>query len=306
MTATQAASQRVLVAGATGMLGGVIVRKLLMSRVPVRAIGRNREKLQQLEALGAETMVGDLLVPTVARRACRDVDQVCATANNVMGAGVNSPNRVDLPAYRNLCDAAKQEGVRRLVYVSARNTGPDSILDFFRLKRQLEGVVRDSGVPYVIVRPSAYMDVWAGVLFGDGEVKHPTATLFGDGRRIRNFIAVDDVADFVVAILASGDVCNEIVDIGGPSNVSLADFATLVERALAVPVKRRHIPVPVMRIGRLLLRPFNERVSRMMTMGYWSTLEDLPYDDWTIAARRFGLAPRSLEAFVAERYQPRR
>jgi uncharacterized protein YbjT (DUF2867 family) len=306
MTATQTASRRVLVAGATGMLGGVIVRKLLMGGIPVRAIGRNRATLQPLEALGAETVVGDLLNPPAARRACRDVDQIVTTANNVMGAGANSPNRVDLPAYRNLCDAAKQEGVRRLVYVSARNTGPDSLLDFFRLKHRLESVVRESGVPYVILRPSAFMDVWVRVLFGEREVTNPTATLFGDGRRILNFIAVDDVADFVLAILASGDVCNEIVEIGGPSNVSLADFATLVERSLAVPVKRRHIPVPAMRIGRLLLRPFSERLSRMMTMGYWSTLEDLPYDDWPIAARRFGLSPRSLEAFVTERYPSRK
>ena len=61
-----------------------------------------------------------------------------------------------------------------------------------------------------------------------------------------------------------------------------------------------------MRIGRLLVRPFSERISRMLTMGYWSTLEDLPYDDWPISARRFGLSPRTLEAFVTERYPSRK
>jgi uncharacterized protein YbjT (DUF2867 family) len=298
-------NKRVLVAGATGLLGGVIVRKLLMSRVPVRAIGRRREKLQQLAELGAETAIVDLLDAAATRRACRDVDQVCTTANNIMGAGASSPMRVDPPAYRNLCEAAREGGVRRLVYVSARNTGPDSIVDFFRIKHRLEGIVEQSGVPYVIVRPAAYMDVWAGVLLGERVTNAPTATLFGDGRRILNFIAVDDVADFLVAILARDDVRNEIVDIGGPSNASLADFASLVERAMAAPVKRRHVPVPVMRFGRHVLRPINERVSRMMTMGYWTTLEDRPYHDWPTAARRFGLAPRSLEAFVADRYPPR-
>ena len=50
--------------------------------------------------------------------ACRGVEQIVATANNNMGKGPTSPSRIDLSAYQNLCAAARNTGVRRLIYVS--------------------------------------------------------------------------------------------------------------------------------------------------------------------------------------------
>jgi uncharacterized protein YbjT (DUF2867 family) len=105
---------RVLVVGATGQLGSVIARKLIASGTKVRALARSPEKLSRL-CPDAEIAAVDLRDLSKLTEACRGVDEIVATANNNMGTGATSPTRIDLPAYQNLCAAAHNARVRRLI-----------------------------------------------------------------------------------------------------------------------------------------------------------------------------------------------
>lgn len=288
---------RVLVVGATGQLGTVVARKLIAAGVPVRALARSRDKLRSAFA-GAELAPVDMLDVSGLAEACRGIDQIVATANNNMGTGKTSPRRIDLPAYRNLCTAARDAGVRRLVYVSFRGVTPDSFVDIFRIKWEIEEAIRQSGVPHVMLRPTAFMDIWVDQLMADGIRKQGVTTIFGDGTCVANYIAVDDVAEFAVKVLARRDVVNEAVDAGGPSNISLNDLATLVEQKLGSSGKRRHIPVAAMRWLPPLVRPFNELAARLMTLGRYAATQSVPFPEWKVNADRFGVTPRTIEAYV--------
>jgi uncharacterized protein YbjT (DUF2867 family) len=290
----------VLVAGATGALGGRVVRRLLAEGYAVRAVGRNDAAMAPLAAAGATVVRADLRDAVAITVACEGVSQVVSTANNVMGAGATSPNRVDVPAYRTLCQAMREQRVGRIVHVSALGIAADSPVDYFRVKHQVDALLEASGVPYVLVQPSAFMETWVTLLIGDGIRTKQTATLFGDGRRVSNFIAMDDVAAFVCRIVADPTVRNERIHLGGPSTLSYEQVAVLLERALGITARRTHVPVPVMGIGRMLVRPFNEVAARMMSLGYWSATRDNRCDDWEVAARRFGVMPRTVEAYIAE------
>ena len=288
---------RVLVAGATGQLGRVIVRKLVAAGSRVRALARSAEKLAQLSR-DAEVAAVDLLDVPKLTEACRGVDQIVATANNNMGKGATSPTKIDLPAYQNLCAAARNAGVRRLIYVSYRGVSQDAPVDIFRVKWYIEDAIRRSGVPHVMLRPTAFMDIWIDELPAKGIREKGVATIFGDGSRVSNYIAVDDVAEFAVTILAHGDVVNEAVEIGGPSNVTQNHLATLIERRFGAPGKRRHIPVAAMRLLPPVVRPFNELTARLMTLGLYSAAHATPFEAWQAAAGRFGVSPRSVETYV--------
>ena len=288
---------RVLVAGATGLLGGVIVHKLAAAGVPVRALARNRDKLAALESPAVEIAPVDLLDLSALTKACRGVGQIVSTANNFMGKGPTSPTRVDLTAHQNLCAAARNTGVRRLIFVSARGIDQDSPVDVFRVKWYIEDAIRRSGVPYVIVRPTAFMDIWIDRMMAADIRAKRVATIFGSGTGTANYIAVDDVAEFIVTIVAREEVVNEVIEIGGPSTISLNDLATLVERRLGVSAKRRHIPVAAMKFLPAVVRPFNEVAARLMSLGYFATLPKA-FPGWKTAADRFGLAPRTIEAYV--------
>jgi uncharacterized protein YbjT (DUF2867 family) len=153
-------------------------------------------------------------------------------------------------------------------------------------------------VPYVILRPTAFMDVWIDQLIADGIRKKGVATLFGDGTAVANYIAVEDVAEFAVKILDRDDVINEVVDVGGPSDISYNDLTTLIERRLQARGKRRHIPVVAMKVLPPLIRPFHEVAARMMSLGHFAATLSRPFPEWKASAERFGVAPRTVEQYV--------
>jgi uncharacterized protein YbjT (DUF2867 family) len=288
---------KVLVVGATGQLGRVIVRKLAAEGTPVRALSRNAARLADLHP-NIETAAVNLLDVRGLTDACKGADQIVATANNNMGTGTNSPTRVDLSAYQNLCAAARNAGVRRLVYVSYRGVTQDAPVDIFRLKWYIEDAIRRSGVPHVMLRPTAFMDTWIDMLLMKEIREKGTARIFGDGNRVSNYIAVDDVAEFAVKVLARPEVVNEVVDAGGPSNVSQNHLVSLVERHLNVKAKRRHMPVALMRLLPPVIRPFNELTARLITLGLYSAAYAEPFDGWQASADRFNVQPRSVEDHI--------
>ena len=290
---------RVLVVGATGQLGGVIARQLVAAGTPVRALARNRDALAAL-APAAEIAPVDLLDLPALTEACRGVGQIVATANNNMGKGATSPSRVDLPAYQNLCAAARTAGVRRLLYVSYRGVAQDAVVDIFRIKWYIEDAIRRSSVPHVMLRPTAFMEVWIDQLLARDIREKGVATIFGDGRAVNNYIAVDDVAAFAVRILARPEVVNEAVELGGPSNLSQNDLATLVERRFQSSGKRRHVPVAALRLLPPLVRPFNEVAARLMTLGLHAATEAVPFAGWKASADRFGVAPRTVATHLEQ------
>jgi uncharacterized protein YbjT (DUF2867 family) len=293
---------RVLVVGATGQLGSVITRKLIRSGARVRALARNRDALARF-ASEAEIAPVDFRDLTKLTEACRGVEQIVSTANNNMGKGPTSPSRIDLSGYQNLCAAARNTGVRRLMYVSYRGVAQDAPVDIFRIKWYIEDAIRRSGVPYVMLRPTAFMDIWIDVILAKGIREKGVATIFGDGKTVSNYIAVDDVAEFAVKVLSRPEVVNEAVEAGGPSNLSLNEVATLVERRLNRPGKRRHVPVAVLRILPPLVRPFNELAARLMTLGLYAATEATPFPGWKQSADRFGVAPRTVETYVDQMVQ---
>jgi uncharacterized protein YbjT (DUF2867 family) len=287
----------ILVVGATGLLGGQVTRALVARGHTVRALVRD---LSKADLPGVELVPGDLLDPVSLAAATRGASQVFSTANSFMGRGANSPNRVDVPGYRSLLAAARDAGVGRIVHVSAANLSADSIVDYFRVKHQVEEVVRGSGVPWVVLRPSAFIDIWCQVYTG-GIAKNGTATVFGDGRAVANYIAIADVAEFSVRVLERPEIRNEVIPLGGPSTISALELVDLVARRAGRPVKVRHVPMPVLRFMPGLVRPFHEVAARLMTLGWWSASADRRMDDWSTSAERLGHSPMTVEQWLDRR-----
>lgn len=298
------AESRVLVVGATGQLGQVITRKLLANAVPVRALARDREKLERIAKEGAEIAAVDLTNLAKVTDACRGVAQIVATANNALGKGPTSPGRVDMTGYQNLCAAARNTGVRRIVYVSFRGATPDVAVDYFRLKWHIEDAIRRSQVPYVILRPTAFMETWIDDILAAGIRNKGVAQVFGDGNRISNYIALDDVATFAVKVLERPDVVNEVIELGGPSDISMNNLAALLEKRLGVPAKRKHVPVMAMKLLGPVVKPFNEVAARLMSIGLYAATKAEPFPQWRKPAERFGVSPRTVEDYIAAKFTP--
>ncbi|MDQ3949910.1 MAG: NmrA family NAD(P)-binding protein, partial [Gemmatimonadota bacterium] len=150
----------ILVAGATGALGGEICRRLIARRKPVRALVRatsDPDKVEALTKLGCEVVVGDLKHRASLDAACEDVDAVISTVSMIgTGKPGDSFEATDERGTLNLIAAAKAAGVDHFVYVSFdTDSVPDSPLR--NAKAKVEESLRASSMTYTILQPSYFM-----------------------------------------------------------------------------------------------------------------------------------------------------
>ena len=279
-----------LVAGATGSLGGQIVRELLAQGQPVRALVRSPVQRTGLEESGAEAVVGDLTDPGTLDGACRGVDVVISTASATRREDDTVEN-VDLQGTRNLVDAARRAGARRVVYVSTNGASPASPVPAFRAKAGAEAHIRASGLEYAVLQPEAFMDIWFGMLIEMPMAQGMPITLVGESRQRHSFIAQGDVARFAVAAALSPEPLREAIVLGGPEAVTFREVAEAYAEAAGRPLAVRSVapgePIPG-------LPP----VVWGIAAGLESYGSDVPME---ATARRFGVRPTGYRDFVRGR-----
>ncbi|HET9820290.1 MAG TPA: NmrA family NAD(P)-binding protein [Burkholderiaceae bacterium] len=254
-----------LVVGATGVLGRATTLELLRLGVPVRALVRERTRAAELARAGAQLVEGDLTDPDSLEIACRGAGQVFAAAHALAGRGANRSVQVDDIGHSALVAAALGAGVRRFVYTSALGAGADHPVDFFRTKHAIEGVLRASGLPFTVLRPSAFMEWHVHRLVGQPLLEHGFTVLIGPAHKPRNFVAVRDVVPFAVLALTGDTLHGRTLEIGGPDNLSSRDVAVMYrERARRGRIV--HLGTPLARGLAALVRPLHEGMARVIDL----------------------------------------
>jgi uncharacterized protein YbjT (DUF2867 family) len=267
----------ILIVGASGCLGSVVVQRLLAQGKSMRIMTRNPLGLAHLKQRGAEIVSGDLRDPASLARACQGVEQVLAAAHALDGRGDNNPQTVDDMGNRHLIDAAKAARVKHFIFVSVHGASSDSSLEFFRIKYRTEEYLRASGLDFTLLRPGAYMELWAQ-LIGQPVHDQGKATIFGRGNNPINFVSVEDVARFVSIALDDVRARNTVIEVGGPENLTMNQVVEIFERTSGRQAKKRHIPLLMMRVMAILLQPLNPNVSRLIRNGIYMDTENLRYD----------------------------
>jgi len=233
----------ILVVGATGMVGGMIVDGLLDQGRRVRALVRSPEAAERFQMRGVETVMGDLKDPASLDRACAGVDVVVTTANSAARGGDDTPETVEEQGNRNLVDAARAAGVRHVVLTSALGSALDSPVPFLRGKAIAERYLEDSGLTYTILMPNLFMEIWCPNVVGRAVLAGRPVVLVGEGRRKHSMISAADVAQFAVAAAGNERACNRVLLLGGPQAVSWHDVVAAYERVTGRQIEIRYIPV---------------------------------------------------------------
>ncbi len=289
----------ILVVGASGRLGGAVTRQLLARGEPVRAMARRQAPLTELEQLGAQLVVGDVRDTEAVRRACQGADRVLAAFQGFDGKGRDTPRTVDGVGNRLLIDAAKAAGVRHFVFTSAQGARPDHPLEFFRLKYGAEEYLRQSGLSYTILRPTAFMEFW-GTLIGEPILRTGKTTIFGRGKNPLNFVSVDDVAHMALLALNDAEARGHVIEIGGPENLTLEQMAAHFERVSGRTAKKTYVPLPMMRLMAVVLRPLNPALARQIEAGILLDTADMTFDP-TETLTRFPMRLTPFEEVVRGR-----
>src|SRR6185437_3465377 len=122
-------------------------------------------------------------------------------------------------------------------------------------------------------------------------------TIVGRGDNPINFVAVDDVARLAALVLDSPGSRGEVIEFGGPENLTLRQLATTVQEAVGHEAKTRHVPVPVARALAIVYRVLNPTLSRQIAAGVNMATADLTFDP-TDTLKRFPVNLTRLEDVV--------
>ena len=223
----------ILVAGATGVLGSEIVKRLTARGDQVRALTRVTsapEKVERLKRLGAEVVQGDLREPRSLVAACAGVNAVISTVTTILTSQPgDSFEATDGEGNKSLVDAARKAGVQKFVFVSFDTTkSPDNPLT--RAKIAAEEHLKASGIDYTILHPTFFCESWLGpMLFADTEAC--TAKVYGRGTQKFRYVTVGDVAEFAVQSLTNPAARNAVIPVGGPDEISQREAVILFEQA---------------------------------------------------------------------------
>ena len=144
----------ILVTGGMGFVGSHLIRQMRKQGLHVRALVRNPEKAKELKELKVELIPGDIADRDALDDAAAGVERVIHLVGIIQEAHGATFQGVHVEGTRNLIAAAKKAGVRHFLYQSALGTRPAAKSEYHRTKWQAEELVRASGIPFTILRPS--------------------------------------------------------------------------------------------------------------------------------------------------------
>ena len=232
-----------LVVGATGNLGGRVVKALLARNKRVRALVRQGTDPSRLEAQGVEIVRGDMLDPASLDRAMEGVSALVTTAiGYIPRRRGDSLATVDDLGNRNLVDAARAAKVGRFVFTSILTCDLARDVPHFWQKKVIEDYIEASGVPFVSLRPGAFIgafDLWSRGL------KKGRITSIGSATARWTYIHIDDVARCLALAVDEPRAVGRRIDLGADRPVSTQEIAALFSRLLGRDTKVRTIPWPL-------------------------------------------------------------
>jgi uncharacterized protein YbjT (DUF2867 family) len=288
-----------LLCGATGLLGGLVARRLAAEDVPLRLLLRSGAGDPLAAELGAETAYGDFRDRESFDAAGRGATTVVTSAT-AMGRALSgerlTPVAVDGEGTLALVDAAERAGVERFVFVSFAGLD-DEVATRFPLaaaKRAVERRLSASPMRHVIVRPDLFQEVWLGPLTGF-DWQNGQVIVYGRGENPARYVAARDVAE-TVARLALAPEPPPLIEFGGPEALTRHQAVAAFEAATGRPIRVRHVPRAVLHVGaRVLRRP---RPALASVMGL-SLLADTQEGRWTDAPlRALGIEPRGVAEYA--------
>ncbi len=223
----------ILVTGAAGKTGRAVLRALNQKGQLVRALVHRAEQMDTVSSIGAyESLVGDMNSPAIIRRAVEGVQAIYHICPNV------SPDEISIAEV--LIQAAQDAGVERFVYHSVLKPQTESMPHHWN-KLRVEEMLIESGMPYTILQPAAYMQNilahWNSILNeGLYPVPYPAETRL-------SLVDLNDVAFAAAIVLTESEHDYAAYELVGTGGLSQTQVAGILSQELDRPVKVVTVPL---------------------------------------------------------------
>jgi uncharacterized protein YbjT (DUF2867 family) len=273
----------ILVAGATSHLGTALVELLTSHGERVRVLTRNPARARELFTKDIELVRGDVCAPSSLAPAVAGIETVVSAVTG-FGPGGGGPLAVDQLGNENLIAAAVAAHAEHFVLVSMHGARHDHPLELYRAKFAAEERLRQSRLTWTIVRPTVFMELWAGIV-GDSLTNSGKAIVFGRGDNPINFVSTRDVARFGELAIVDPRLRGMVLDLGGPENLTLNQVVQILAVTTGRKAAARHIPLMAMRVGSLLMRPFKPDLAGLMRAAALMDTAEMSFDPGELIAR---------------------
>jgi uncharacterized protein YbjT (DUF2867 family) len=263
----EAPTRRVLLTGATGYVGGRLLRALEDRGYRVRCLARKPEHLASRVAAQTEVVAGDVASGEGIAEALSGVETAYYLVHSMGSAG--GFEEVDRRAARNFGAAARAAGVRRIVYLGGLADESQELSPHLRSRLEVGRLLRDSGVPVIELR--------ASIVIGSGSLSFEMIRALVEHLPVlvtprwvsmpAQPIGIDDLLAYLLEALAAEPTGSPIYEIGGADRMSYADL--MREYARQRGLRRVMLPVPVLtpRLSSLwlgLVTPLYARIGRKL------------------------------------------
>lgn len=245
LTEERSSPTRVLVTGATGYIGGRLVPRLLDAGYTVRALVRDPLRLQGCPWLKqVDVIKGDVLDPDTLNPAMAGAD-VAYYLIHSMSTSADFHER-DLIAARNFSQAAREAGVKRIIYLGGLGDPLVELSQHLRSRQQTGEALREAGVPVTEFR--------AAVIVGSGSLSFEMVRYLTERvplmvcprwvfTRIQP-IGIDDVLRYLLASLDVPASAGQVIEIGGAGVLTYGEM--MLGYAKVRGLRRYLLPVPVL------------------------------------------------------------
>jgi NADH dehydrogenase len=290
-------SSSIVVTGANGAVGRAIVRLAPSRGVDViaavrsaRAAAEVRERASAAQVVRVSYGEPQSLVP-----ALEGASALIHLPGVLFERPGSSYEVANVETTRCVVWAASRAGVSKIVFVSAIGADPHSPNRYWRSKGEAEQLVRESGVPFTILRvPMLLGRATEAAAALRRRLRHRCTLMLDGGRTLQQPLDVDDVAHAALAACAGALAADRTLELVGPVTVTAGE---IVERAARLTGRRvRILPVPARPAERVL-----RAVRRLTGHGVPDALEVLATDtrvDAAPAATALGIELTPLEAMI--------
>lgn len=249
----------IVVAGGSGLLGRLVVQALLDRGETVRAVVRDMRRARKVLGRGVDVVVADVRHGEEISKAVQGASVVVSALHGFLGGRGAGPAEVDEIGNRNLVEAAKAGGAD-VVLVSILGAAADTPVELFRAKYRAEADLQASGVPWTIVRSSAFLETWLGILAKTAG-KSGRPMVFGRGDRLIPFVSVLDVAPVVVEATLQPELRGQVLEVSGP-DLTMNQLAAALQDHEGWTGGIRNLPRPVLRAMSIVARPISPAFAR--------------------------------------------
>ncbi len=228
----------VLVSGATGKQGGSAARALLEAGYKVRALTRNpsSQAAKKLQDSGAEIVVGDMLHEESLAKALKGVNVVFS-----MTTSFQSTHENEVKQGINMVDAAKAAGVSHFVFTSVASADKSTGIPHFDTKYEVEQYLVQSGIPYTIIGPTAFMENFIQP-FALPNLREGKISRGLPATRPVQLVAVADIGTFAAFVIQHRkDSPGKRIDIAGDERTG-EETAAILSKAIGKQIRYESFP----------------------------------------------------------------